>query len=183
MKRLIMPLLAFTLTAATGLAQDKTTQDKTTQPVVNQDVKPAPLQKFFRLDLVVRETEGGKVVNSRSYFMTVASPSHERSDIRTNSQVPVQMSADSWTRMGISTNFDCSDVREAPGGLSLTVSANINSIFEGPSSDESHRPIVRSNDWHSTVLLPIKKPTIVFSSDDVSSKRQMQVEITATPIG
>lgn len=183
MKRLIMPLLAFTLTAAAGLAQDKTTQDKTTQTVVNQDVKPAPVQKFFRLDLVVRETEGGKIVNSRSYFMTVATPTHERSEIRTNSQVPVQWSPGNWNRTEISTNFDCSDVREAPGGLSLTVSANVHSILEAPGSEESHRPIVRSNDWHSTVLLPIKKPTVVFSSDDVASKRQMQVEITATPIG
>jgi hypothetical protein len=32
------------------------------------------------------------------------------------------------------------------------------------------------------VIVPLKKPTVVFSSDDVASKRQMQLELTATPI-
>jgi hypothetical protein len=32
------------------------------------------------------------------------------------------------------------------------------------------------------VIVPVKKPTVIFVSDDMSSKRQMQLELTATPI-
>jgi hypothetical protein len=31
-------------------------------------------------------------------------------------------------------------------------------------------------------VVPIKKPTTVFSSDDPSGNRKMQLELTATPI-
>jgi hypothetical protein len=30
--------------------------------------------------------------------------------------------------------------------------------------------------------VPIRKPTVIFSSDDTTTKHQMQVELTATPI-
>jgi hypothetical protein len=43
-------------------------------------------------------------------------------------------------------------------------------------------PVTRQNQWRSAVVIPVKKPTVVFSSDDVSSKRQLQLELTATPV-
>jgi hypothetical protein len=32
------------------------------------------------------------------------------------------------------------------------------------------------------VIVPVGKPTVIFSSDDVASKGQMQLELTASPI-
>jgi hypothetical protein len=32
------------------------------------------------------------------------------------------------------------------------------------------------------VIVPLKKPTVIFSSDDLTTKHQMQLELTATPI-
>jgi hypothetical protein len=43
-------------------------------------------------------------------------------------------------------------------------------------------PSIRSNSWSSVVIVPLKTPTLIFSSDDPASKRQMQLELTATPI-
>ena len=43
-------------------------------------------------------------------------------------------------------------------------------------------PVTRQNKWAGTVFLPAKKPMVVFASDDMSSKRQLQLELTATPI-
>ncbi len=43
-------------------------------------------------------------------------------------------------------------------------------------------PVIRQNVWDSTVLVPIGKPTVVFSSDDLDSKGKMQVEVTATRV-
>jgi hypothetical protein len=32
------------------------------------------------------------------------------------------------------------------------------------------------------VLVTLRKPTTIFSSDDIASKRKVQVELTATPL-
>ncbi len=44
------------------------------------------------------------------------------------------------------------------------------------------RPTIRQNRWTSVTIVPLKKPTLLFSSDDPMSKRQMQLELTVTPI-
>jgi hypothetical protein len=36
--------------------------------------------------------------------------------------------------------------------------------------------------WNAPVIVPLRKATVIFASDDPSSKRQMQLELTATPI-
>ena len=160
-------LLALTVLTGTCLAQDA---DKS-EP-----------QKFYRLDFVVKELEGGKTVNSRSYFITVAIAPKQRSEIRTGSRIPFQSSPGNWQQLNVGTSFDCTGIQELPAGLSIYVSADVESVLEEPSSGQSGHPIVRDNSWKSTVVVPLKKPTVIFSSDDPASKRQMQVELTATPI-
>jgi hypothetical protein len=160
-------LLAVTVLAGTCLAQEA---DKS-EP-----------QKFYRLDFVVKELEAGKTVNSRSYFMTVAVGPKQKSEIRTGSRVPFQSSPGNWQQLNVGTNFDCGEMQETPLGLSIYVFAQVESVLEEPSAGQSEHPIIRENSWRSTVALPLKKPTVIFSSDDPASKRQMQVELTATPI-
>ncbi len=64
--------------------------------------------------------------------------------------------------------------------------ADISSIPSEPAvpatASAPTQPTVRQNKWDSTVIVPLKKPTVLFSSDDLTSKRQMQLELTATPI-
>src|SRR6202020_2702384 len=115
----------------------------------------------------------GKTVNSRSYFMTVDVAAKQRSEFRTGSQVPFESSPGAWQQIDVGTNFDCSDMKEVPAGLSLSVFAQVKSILEPPSVGGSAHPIICQNNWRSTVILPIKKPTVIFSSDDPASKRQM----------
>jgi hypothetical protein len=43
-------------------------------------------------------------------------------------------------------------------------------------------PTVRQNVWQSDVVVPLKKPTLLFASENLDAKTQMQVEVTATPI-
>jgi hypothetical protein len=163
-------LLALTMLAGTCLAQEA---DKS-EP-----------QKFYRLDFVVKELEGGKTINSRSYFMTVAIAPKQKSEIRTASHITFQLGPVNFQQVQqveVGTNFDCSEMREVPAGVSLYVFAQVKSVLEEPSAGASKPPIIRESSWRSTVVLPLKKPTVIFSSDDPASKRQMQVELTATPI-
>jgi hypothetical protein len=81
----------------------------------------------------------------------------------------------------VGVNIDFRAIREVQRDLALSVSAEISSI-PSESGEVKPNPIVRQNKWDSSVVVPLKKPTLIFSSDDVSSKRTMQLELTATPI-
>ena len=87
-----------------------------------------------------------------------------------------------YTFLDLGVGIDCRAVKEVAGQLSLYVLADISSALQEPTPSSGLPPTVRQNKWSSTVLVPFKKPTVVFSSDDIASKRQMQLELTATPI-
>jgi hypothetical protein len=140
--------------------------------------------KFYKLEFVVKELEGGKVVNARSYstLMNVQQSAQERSSatIRTGGRVPVSNSnGEGFSYLDVGVNLDCSALKELQTDVSLFVTADISSISQDSAAG---RPAIRQNKWSSTVVLPIKKSTVIFASDDVTSKRQMQLELTATPI-
>lgn len=158
--------------AATGLAQ-------------NQEAPKSP-DKFYKLDFVVKEVEGVKVLNARAYSTTIAADTKDYASIRAGSRVafPAGMPGggkSQFTFMEIGVNIDCRSVREVQRGLSLSLTAGISSVPSEPAPD-SGPPTLRQNKWTGSTVVPLKKPTLVFSSDDLMSKRQMQLEVTATPI-
>jgi len=160
----ILGLVAALLTAAVCLGED------------------AETSKFYKLDFVVKEVQAGKVVNSRSYSSMTTGGS--RASIRAGSKVPVAISQTATTQyqiFDVGVNIDVTNAKETPGGLSLFVNADVASLAEDPSTTP-RQPIVRQNKWSSTVVVPVRKPVVIFSSDDVSSKNQYQLELTAVPI-
>ena len=69
--------------------------------------------------------------------------------------------------------------------LSFNLSAVVSSLapeskvhFEAGAND----PVIRQNRWQATVAIPVGKPTVVFSSDDLDDTGKMQVELMATPV-
>jgi len=161
--------LALTLLAVTCFAED------------------AVPSRFYKLDFVVKEVEGGKVLNARTYSMTVSDGKwNQHSEIRTGSKVPYSTNADGsqYTFLDVGVSIDCMQVTEVRDTLSLVLIADISSVVQDPASANApmHPPVVRQNKWKSGVVVPLKKPTVVFSSDDFTTKHQMQLELTATPI-
>jgi hypothetical protein len=154
-------LAAATLQAGTCLAQ-----------------KPEP-SKFYKLDFVIKEVDAGKVLNARSYSVTV---NHSGGSIRAGSKVPIPMTPNSsqLTFLDLGVSIDCNMVTETENGASLFVTADISSILQ--ESAPPTYPVIRQNKWTSNVTVPLKKATTLFSSDDATSKRQMQLELTVTPI-
>jgi hypothetical protein len=137
--------------------------------------------KFYKLDYVVKEVEGGKVVNSRTYstMLAVQAPGRDTSpaSIRAGGRVPVtSTSGTQFFELGV--NIDTRELRESQTDLSLYISADVTTIAQDSSGSI---PVTRQNKWSGTVLVPAKKPTVVFASDDMTSKRQLQLELTATP--
>jgi hypothetical protein len=151
------------------------------QPSPAQPPTPPPDSPvFYRLDLVIKENEGGKVINSRNYSMEIAVDPPRGggpgSSIRTGSRVPIPGKDSGITYIELGINFDCRSAKEVGNQLSLFISVDVSSVAEPASTP----PIIRNTKWASTVLIPVRKPTVIFSSDDAMSKRQMQLEITAT---
>jgi hypothetical protein len=144
------------------------------------DNKSAPEPSFYRLDFVVKELDGGKVVNSRSYSMSISSGGNitQSTSIRNGSKVPVTASNGTTTYVDLGTNFDCRNAKMIGADLALNVSAEVSSVAE----PGGNPPVIRNNRWGGEVIVPLRKPTTIFSSDDAMSKRQMQLELTATPI-
>ena len=141
---------------------------------------PAAKEKFYRLDFSVREVEGERIVNSRSYS-TILSGSGESSSIRTGAHVPVSTGAGMWQDVNVGVSIDCKHAQENGNLFQLSVRSDISSMVQ--SNDKgSERPITRNNSWQSDVTLPLRQPTLLFSSDDPATKQKIQLVLTVTPI-
>jgi len=111
----------------------------------------------------------------------------ERGAIRSDQSVPYPTRSGpnaEWQQVNVGVNIDCFKLEELGGQVSLSIKADISSVIEshGEAGPSPSLPIIRHNRWESAVLLAVKKPTILFSSDDPASKRKMQLLLTVTPI-
>ena len=179
--------------AVPTLAQDAKPMDG--QASADNHHKDIPVaDRYFRLDFVIREVgEDGKSINSRAYSVIVsANDEHPEfgahASIRTGSRVPVYQNGSRTTfeYRDVGVNIDSHNVHIvhlSQDELSLQVEAEISSL--APTSQDANdgfAPVIRQNKWNSVVLLPLNKPTILFSSDNVSSRGKLQLELTAAPI-
>lgn len=154
---------------------------------------PEPPAHFFHLEFVVQETgPDGKPTNSRTYSGTVSTSRTDRGfSMRTGSRVPVVSGGTSQEGKNISTQFqyidvgvsiDARDARENGDKLALSLNADISSLADAAGSANNGPPVVRQNKWQASVLIPIGKPDVVFTSDVLDNKGGMQLVVTATSI-
>jgi hypothetical protein len=143
-------------------------------------------QKFYHLDFVVKEVADGKVINARNYSIIISTGRSGPGDsIRTGNKVPAQTgnpSPNAYDYIDVGVNIDCRDAREVESQLALNVAAELSNLAPGQTATSGSLPLLRQNKWRSDVILPLRKPTVIFSSDDPTSTHRMQVELTATPI-
>ena len=165
---------------------------------------PEPPGRYYHLEFVIQELgTDGKPTNSRTYSTIVTTDrsdrSESRSTIRTGSRVPIITGAlhgttgDSklefqYQYLDVGVNIDTQDAREIGGQLAVYLKAEISSLAApAPSSSAitsanelANDPVIRQNSWQASVVIPIGKPTVVFSSDALESKGGMQLVVTAT---
>jgi len=144
--------------------------------------QPAPPATFYKLDFTVKEIKGAQAVSSKTYS-TMVSGNSSKCTIRAGSKVPVLTTpgGNQYTFVDVGTDIDCDRIKETETGLSMWVTAAILTMFRDPSVP-SASPVVRQNRWNSEVSVPFKKTTLLFTADDPASKRQMQLELMATPV-
>jgi hypothetical protein len=80
-------------------------------------------------------------------------------------------------------NIDSREAREVENQLALTIGVEVTNMAPSQTAGSgSLPPLLRENKWQSDLIVPLRKPTVIFSSDDPTSTHKMQVELTATPI-
>ena len=172
MRKSILICLVLALTA--GSARLFAQQD--TQKSSN----PAP--QFYRLLFTVQEVDSsGKITNNRVYSTSIADD-HNPEQIRTGTRVPIKTNDKGEIQyLDIGVNIDCNDAHEMDGKLALGVTAEISSLAM-ETGNSNTTPVVRENHWQASVLVPLGKPSVIFSSDDLQGKGKVQMELTATRI-
>ena len=150
--------------------------------------------KFYRLDFALKELdENHKVVSQKNYSTFMSTDDRVKGAlIRTGTKVPYQSSAGTnYNYLDVGVNIDCQKIQELNGQLVVQVSADITSVPApsgvGTSGNPAESavpgmPLVRQNRWNSVAVVAIGKATTLFSSDDLNTKRKLQLELTATPI-
>lgn len=138
--------------------------------------------KYYNLHFQVQEVEGAKVVNARSYYLMVSTESNP-SQVRTGGRVPYASGPGNISFIEVGVNIDCRSVKERDGRLGLAVNAEVSSLMPPPENLTNAPPVLRQNRWGSNIVVPLRKATVIFSSDDSQGMRKVQLELTATPIG
>ncbi|MGI8771425.1 MAG: hypothetical protein ACR2JE_08300 [Acidobacteriaceae bacterium] len=141
-----------------------------------------PPDHFYKLVFRVLEVGAdGKIANSRSYSEVIAT--NQTSSIRAGDKVPMSITASGGQYEYVETgvNIDTAHPADSATELSLYVTADVSSSLASPTSTTSAR-IMRLTKWNSRVVVPIGKPAIIFSSDNMSDRGETELELTATPV-
>ncbi len=186
--QLVLTCCVLILVPASGgklLAQESTAPQE-------QARAPEPPAHFYHLEFVVQETgSDGKPTNSRTYSGTVSTSRTDRGfSTRTGSRVPVATGSfgggdnknTQFQYIDVGVNIDARDARENGDKLAFSLTADISSLAGTQNISGENEPVVRQNKWQASVLVPIGKPTVVFTSDVLDSKGGMQLVVTVTPV-
>jgi hypothetical protein len=179
-----MLMVAVIGTAVTGMGQQAPGKDAAPAPTTAAQPQD---ERAFLLAFVARELdENGKVVNSRRYDVMTSLASYRGSNVRTGAKVPVTVIGKGGggtenTYIDVGVNLDVSRARVLDGNrMAMQVTAEISSV--DPTTREADKPVIRQNRWMGDVVVPIGEHKVIFSSDDLASKRTMQIEVTVTPV-
>ena len=134
----------------------------------------------YRIELNVREIEGGKRLNSRNYTMVVEDGSYGRT--RVGNRVPVLTQEKNYNYYDVGMNIDCRP-RGREDDVELDLGVELSSIVpqEQPQTAAAN-PVLRQQRSNVSSVVTLGKPTLVASMDDVLSNRRYEIEVTATKV-
>lgn len=179
-------LLGISLTTQVAPAQDKEKSDQPTEAAATPKGRK-PLQPY-RLDFAFNEVEDAKVINSRHYSMVVTGGGNN--DIKIGTRVPVTSSSGAgvsqFQYLDVGTSISV-QLRERLDEFELVVRGEVSNLDMSMHTDNANlhladSPIVRQVRIEGDTLLVVGKPILVGSVDDPNSKRQFQLEVTASKL-
>ncbi len=150
-----------------------------------QEGKPAAARNdwdIYRVDYVIREMEGSKVLNSRKYMLMAETQQWSRT--RVGSRVPVTVGENQVQYQDVGMNIDCR-VREREDQRLLDTTIESSSVATPESSiatTSSPHPVIRRVNSTVTAAVTLGKPTVVGIMDDVTSNHRYEIEVTVTQV-
>src|SRR5580700_4675279 len=126
-----------------------------------QETPTAPnQQRYYKFDFIVKELDAGKVQSTRTYSAIGSSRGREGSlMIRAGERIQVPSGGGQFTYLDIGTSIDCRIITETSNELGLSVQADISS------ADAPRAPVISQMKWNSNVLIPLRKATVIFTSE------------------
>jgi hypothetical protein len=140
---------------------------------------------FYRVEYTVFELADGKRANARSYSVVVQEGRNPKpGQIRLGSRIPLPVAGDKGGvhYMDVGARID-SRVREVKDALELDTTMEITSLSGARGETDvppPSTPVVRRMEYAGSSVLPVGKPVLLSSMDDVNSGRRIQVEVTVT---
>ncbi len=132
----------------------------------------------YHLIFVVRELEGDKTVNSRTYSLSVRERDWGR--IRTGNRVPIQFGENSVNYQDVGINIDC-QVQERDAGVLLDTKFTMSGLASPQEIlGKSPQPVFRNLSLEEQPEVSLGKPTIIGKVDDVGTNHHFEFEVTAT---
>jgi hypothetical protein len=147
--------------------------------------QPAQEGRNFQLTFTARELdENGKVVNTRRFDTMVTADSPKEggmSSIRSGERIPVPTGPNGQFQYAdVGANFDVNRAHIVKGNhLAMMVTAEIN---RPDTTGDFAKATIRQNRWTGDVEIPIGGRKVIFSSDDLSSKRTLQIELAVVAV-
>jgi hypothetical protein len=173
----------WSITSTAFLASAALVRGQETSPAPKpkaEEPKKAPMPMgAYRVDFAINELEDGKRVNARQYSMNLRGD--DRNQLSIGTQVPVEKEEGKFEYMEIGTEINCR-LLETSEGLAVEVRAAISNITSSPDRTPHAAPVVRRFKIAGSGLLQPGKPLVLGSVDDPNSKRQFQLEVTATRV-
>ena len=179
-----MKQIAFFLTLLAAFVAPDSLWAQTSPAAHAKTIDISSEKRFYRLEFTVKQMEGGRVINSRDYSVMLAG--QQRSSMRSGARIPFKHDG-ILDYLNVGLDIDCGSAIEVDGQLSLHLKTELSSLAgsaaSSPTASNSAELFtLRHNSWESDIIFPLRKATVIFSSDDLASKQNVQLEVLAIPI-
>jgi len=132
----------------------------------------------YRLDFSLYELEDGKKVNTRQYSMSLIQ-GVQWQELKIGTRVPVEMKQGEVEYLDVGTNISAR-LQETKSVLDLEVRADLSNFAAPDQAAKTSMPVLRQLRISGATLVSTGKPIVIGVVDDPNSKRQFQLEVTAT---
>ena len=149
------------------------------KPAAEPFQAPSPVHSY-RLDFSINELEDGKKVNSRQYSLNVNTGLGFNGRVQAGTRVPTPKGDGSILYLDVTTSITVNQVTERENGLGLGFICDVQS--PAAPGGGSAAPVLRTLNMNGAAILTIGKAAVVGVADDPNSKRQFQLEVTATQL-
>jgi hypothetical protein len=134
----------------------------------------------YRLDFSLHELEDGKRINTRQYSMSLIQ-GVQWQELKIGTRVPVEMKQGEVQYLDVGTNISAR-LQEVKSVLDLEVRADLSNFAVPDQASKTTMPVLRQLRISGATIVITGKPVVIGVVDDPNSRRQFQLEVTATKL-